>query len=60
MTRIKIEDLPQDMKITKEEMKRVMGGIEVGEVKWFNSEYINPVPGSDELRLNFTKLEYRG
>lgn len=26
MPRIKIEDLPKDMTITKEEMKKVMGG----------------------------------
>ena len=28
MARIKIEDLPEDMKISKEEMKKVMGGVE--------------------------------
>ena len=27
MARIKIKDLPKDMKITKEEMKRIQGGI---------------------------------
>ena len=32
MPRIKIEDLPQDMKITKEEMKKVMGGPSVKNV----------------------------
>lgn len=26
MARIKIEDLPRDMKISKEEMKRIIGG----------------------------------
>jgi len=28
MARIKIEDLPEDMEIGKEEMKRVMGGMD--------------------------------
>jgi hypothetical protein len=27
MARIKIKDLPKDMKITKEQMKRIQGGI---------------------------------
>ena len=27
MARIKIKDLPRDKKITKEEMKRILGGI---------------------------------
>ena len=33
MARIKIKDLPRDRKISKEEMKKVMGGAEMTEMQ---------------------------
>ena len=30
MARIKIKDLPKDMKVSKDEMRKIMGGLELG------------------------------
>ena len=62
MARIKIKDLPKDMKISKEEQKRIMGGYDVitiltgTSIRRESSEYemsyssTNPVPEKPDLK----------
>jgi len=40
MARIKIEDLPEDMNLSPDEMKKVMGGIQV-----HVQDYFSQLPG---------------
>jgi len=58
MGRIKIGDIPEDQKISKEEMRKVFGGIIVQRSpssRFFGSRFTKPVlpysmePGDDEL-----------
>ena len=62
MARIKIKDLPKDMKISKEEMKRIMGGLDAisiltdGSIRRESSGYemsysqTNAVPEKPDLK----------
>ena len=50
MARIRITDLPQDMKITPQEMRRVRGGAEVSmtflKIDSGGQDGLGPVPGT--------------
>ena len=48
MARIKIKDLPKDMKVTKEEMKRIRGGLLTTSLKItsFTDYQTTPIAGT--------------
>ena len=48
MSRIKINDLPKDMKIRKEEMKAIMGGWQIQPINTINEWPIQP---NDNINL---------
>jgi hypothetical protein len=50
VARIKIKDLPRDKKITKEEMKRILGGI--------SSEPVYFTPGIFQPQLSAISIKY--
>lgn len=58
MARIKIEDLPKDMEITGDELKRVAGG--ASGLKWPRGEAIHNTYSSDwiERRRSTRYLKY--
>jgi hypothetical protein len=45
MARIKIKDLPKDRKISKEEMKKIKGGVIVNPTLKFKSVFTEPFDG---------------
>jgi hypothetical protein len=60
MARIKIEDLPADQKISKEEMKKVMGGVYT--YSWASSLPVplpSPSPDYSVLQMISRPLTFR-
>jgi hypothetical protein len=45
MARIKIKDLPKDQKVSKEEMKKIKGGVIVNPTLKFKSKLTEPFDG---------------
>ena len=41
MARIKIEDLPKDMKISKKDMRKITGGALIGDFQYLDAELSN-------------------
>ena len=56
MARIKIEDLPKNMKISKEEMRKIAGGFGVN-VSSFNTASFNISPAADSVTAGSDQLD---
>jgi len=54
MARIKIKDLPKDQKVSKEEMKKIRGGIFYP----MSPVPMSPIPNPDQVGLNYGTTDW--